>query len=189
MLFASSCSTSDFFRKQLLGENVFRRLAAQSLVASATLGIALAFSAAPAAAQVCDPKLQECPPPECNPKVEVCKPPPVCDPAKENCLCHNIGGPRALGADCDAGNCDSILDTGNAELIELYGFAQALAGDAAGDIYGGIVVPFSSNAFDAHYNHGDGFTLVTFDRIHDTQPHVAANVGCFAVRHDPDPGN
>jgi hypothetical protein len=30
---------------------------------------------------------------------------------------------------------------------------------------------------------------VTLDRAHDTQPHVAANVGCFAVRHDPDPGN
>lgn len=165
------------------------KLSIQSLVASAVLGLALIFSAGAASAQACDPQKEVCPPPPCEKDCE--PPPPACDPAKEKCddLCHNIGGPRALGANCDAGNCDSILDTGNAELIEAYGIAQGLAGDAAGDIYGGIVVPFSSNAFDAHYNHGDGFTLVVFDRIHDTQPHVAANVGCFAVRHDPDPGN
>ena len=118
------------------------------------------------------------------------KVPPPCNPAKDVCdLCHNIGGPNALGANCDAGNCDSILDTGDAELIANYGLAVALAGSAANQIYGGIVVPFGDAAFTAHFNHGDGFTLVTFDRVHDTQPHVAANVGCFAVRHDPDPGN
>jgi len=119
--------------------------------------------------------------------------PPPCDPKKQNCdLCHNIGGPNALGANCDAGNCGSILLTADADLIAEYLQAVGLAvvlGLDPNKIYGGIVVPFGDSAFTAHYNHGDGFTLVEFDRIHDTQPHVSANVACFAVRHDPDPGN
>jgi hypothetical protein len=164
-------------------------VAVQNLVASATLGFALAFSAAPAGAQVCDPKVEVC----CNPKIDNCEPPPQCDPKIESCdICHNIGGPNALGANCDAGNCLSIFNTGDAELISAFEDALAVCDDIDCDpntIYGGIVVPFGDAAFTAHYNHGDGVTLNTFERIHATQPHVAANVGCFAVRHDPDPGN
>jgi hypothetical protein len=176
----------------------------RSIVATAVVGLTLSVSAGPAAAgEVCDPKKTNCPP-VCDPKKENCE--PVCDPKKENCepvcdpkteicdVCHNIGGPRALGANCDAGNCTlaDMVATGNADLIAA--FAQALVVCSQHDcdpedIYGGIVVPYADAAYTAHYNHGDGLTLVTFDRVHETQPHVAANVGCFAVRHDPDPGN
>ena len=119
--------------------------------------------------------------------------PPKCDPKKENCdLCHNIGGPNALGANCDAGNCDSILDTGNDELISLYleAVGACVVWDCDPDnIYAGIVVPRSDNAIAAHARHGDGPTLVVFERIHDTQPHVSANLDCFAERVLVDPGN
>ena len=173
---------------------MFNRLAIQRIVAGAVLGLALAVSASPATAgEVCDPKKTNCPPPACDPKKQNCE--PACDPKNEVCdICHNIGGPRALGANCDAGNCSlsDMVATGDANLIAA--FAQALVicdqvGCDPNDIYGGIVVPFGDAAYTAHYNHGDGYTLNTFDRIHQTQPHVAANVGCFAVRHDPDPGN
>jgi hypothetical protein len=163
---------------------MFNKLAIQSLVASAVFGLALAFSAGPAVAggSECGGKGQ----PEC---------PPVCNPKTQKCdLCHNIGGPNALGADCDAGNCTLaiIRSTGDLDLIAAFGEALGVCSQLSCDatkIYGGIVVPFGDAAFTAHFNHGDGFTLNTFDRIHATQPHVAANVGCFAVRHDPDPGN
>ena len=127
-------------------------------------------------------KLVDCADPDCA-EAAVCQ--------KDDGLCHNIGGPNALGANCDAGNCTlaSILATGDAELIAAFGLAVARAGTAAGQIYGGIVVPFGDAAFTAHDNHGDGPVLVTFDREHHTQPHVAANVGCFAIRDNEDPGN
>ena len=163
---------------------MFSKLVIRSIIASAVLGLALAFSAGPAPAgdTTCGgPKQPPCPPPPCN-------------PAKEKCdLCHNIGGPNALGANCDAGNCklSTISAIGDSDLLLQFVIALILSGSNPedNDLYGGIVVPFGDAAFDAHFNHGDGFTLVEFDRIHDTQPHVAANVGCFALRHDPDPGN
>jgi hypothetical protein len=173
---------------------MFNRLTIQSIVASAVLGFALTVSAGTAMAggTTCDPQKQICPP-TCNPKTQNC--PPACDPKTQLCdLCHNIGGPNALGANCDAGNCKiaDIVATGDADLIAAFTQALVVCGQVGcnpNNIYGGIVVPFGDAAFDAHFKHGDGFTLVTVDRIHATQPHVAANVGCFAVRHDPDPGN
>ena len=184
---------------------MFKKSAIRSIVATAAFGLALAVSVSPASAgEVCDPKKQNCEP-TCDPKKQNCE--PACDPKKENCdpvcdpktevcdVCHNIGGPNALGANCDAGNCslDDMIATGNADLIAAFQQALAICAQAADcdpdDIYGGIPVPYADSAYTAHYNHGDGLTLVTFDRIHATQPHVAANVGCFAVRHDPDPGN
>jgi hypothetical protein len=128
---------------------------------------------------------------ECDPKKEVC--PTPCDPKEEECdICHNIGGPNGLGANCDAGNCDSIFATGNPTLIAAYVAALEECDDDAtceDNIYGGIVIPFNDSKFAAHDNHGDGPVLVTFPRIHATQPHVSANVGCFAVRDNEDPGN
>jgi hypothetical protein len=138
---------------------MFNKLAIQSLVASAVFGLALAFSAGPVGAG----------------------PPPV-----KKDVCHNIGGPNGLGANCD-GTAECELIT-NAFLLAQLACLQFSTCNTA-DIYAGIVVPFSDAAIDAHIKHGDGFALATFLRIHDTQPHISANVDCFAVRPFPDPGN
>ena len=43
---------------------MLKKLTYHTLIGGAVLGLALAFSAGPAAAQVCDPKVQKCPPPK-----------------------------------------------------------------------------------------------------------------------------
>ncbi len=159
---------------------MFNKLAIQSLVASAVLGLALAFSAGPAAAgeTQCDPKTQKCPPE-----------PPECNPKKENCvdICHNIGGPRDLGANCDmTGTCTYELDGG--------GEIEVVPPTFLGIIIG---VNFDKgNALLAHLKHGDGPILETFDPpLHLASvigPHRASNVEClgFRVFEQPDePGN
>jgi len=116
-------------------------------------------------------------------------------------ICHNIGGPNQLGANCDALaannitlECRLIQDPG---LLEFYFDAvDACNGlvDCINNIYAGILVPFSPQAAVAHHNHGDGVLLASFDRIHDPLPHVSANVDCFGTRsgdilQPPEPGN
>ena len=110
-------------------------------------------------------------------------------------LCHNIGGPRGLGANCDGQDeCDLITDP---HLSGLYASALAACGaipecDPA-NVYAGIFVPHSDKAIDAHIGHGDGPSLIMFDpRIHDPLPHISANVDCFGYRlspQPPEPGN
>lgn len=106
---------------------------------------------------------------------------------KEVCICHNIGGPRDLGANCDmTGNCSYVTDEGR--TITLTG-RQFL----------GIIIGFNQSndkALRAHLNHGDGRILVTFDPpLHlasQIGPHRASNVECMgerAYRQPPEPGN
>jgi hypothetical protein len=139
---------------------MFNKLAIQGLLASAVLGLALAFSASPAPAG----------------------PPPV-----EKKICHNIGGPRDLGANCDmTGTCTYELDGGGAILVEPNNFL-------------GIVISFnqdSDGALAAHIAHGDGVIVGTFDPpLHLASvigPHRASNVECLATRivtQPPDTGN
>src|SRR5262245_5892600 len=104
-------------------------------------------------------------------------------------ICHNIGGPDGLGADCGgADECelleDPVLDAAfNAALI-----VALENGCNPASIYAGIFVPHSDNAFDAHIKHGDGPALVFLpNRIHATQPHVGANVDCFGARVNAQP--
>jgi hypothetical protein len=142
----------------------------RNLVAGAAFGLALVFAAGPAAAEEdeCDPKKEEC-------AVE-------CDPKKESCdICHNIGGPRELGANCDNANADEFP-------------CAFLESDLA---YAGIIIGASDNALDAHLKHGDGFVLISFDPpLHlasEGLKHQAANVECVALRatteQPPEPGN
>lgn len=151
------------------------KLAFQSMVASAVLVLALVFSAGPAAAGGKEP-------PACDPKTKECEEPPKCDPKKELCdLCHNIGGPRELGANCDNANADEFP-------------CAFLESDLA---YAGIIIGASDNALDAHLKHGDGFVLISFDPpLHlasEGLNHQAANVECVALRatttQPPEPGN
>jgi hypothetical protein len=109
-------------------------------------------------------------------------------------LCHNIGGPQGLGANCDgADECEAFLEE---PLLSLFRAAitvcLATPGCDPDDIYAGIFVPHSANAFDSHVAHGDGPALLTFERLHDPQPHISANVDCFGARvfeQPPEPGN
>src|SRR5688572_3093994 len=91
------------------------------------------------------------------------------DPPKKDIICHNIGGPRDLGANCEAtGNCTVELEGGG--TIIFTNENQFL----------GIVVGASENADAAHIAHGDGFADLLFDPpLHlasEIGPHKASNV-------------
>ena len=107
------------------------------------------------------------------------KPPP-----EKNVICHNIGGPRDLGANCEAtGNCTVLLEDGT-----LLTFSQ--------NQFLGIVIGASDTSAGAHIAHGDGFVQFLFEpALHLASvigPHQASNVECLATRvfpQPPEPGN
>lgn len=100
-------------------------------------------------------------------------------------ICHNIGGPRDLGANCEAtGNCSVELEGGGS--IVFTNENQFL----------GIVIGASDTAAAAHIAHGDGYAELIFDPpLHLASvigPHQASNVECLATRvlpQPPEPGN
>lgn len=112
---------------------------------------------------------------------------PDCSPCSQTkCICHNIGGPDDLGANCDmTGNCTYPTDTGDVTV--------------APNEFLGIVIGFNRNnprALGAHINHGDGRILATFDPpLHlaaTAGPHRASNVECIGERtfeQPAEPGN
>lgn len=99
-------------------------------------------------------------------------------------LCHNIGGPRDLGANCEAtGNCTVLLQDGT-----LLTFRD--------DQFLGILIGASEQSLEAHLAHGDGFATVIWEpALHLASvigPHRASNVECLATRvvpQPPEPGN
>jgi hypothetical protein len=100
-------------------------------------------------------------------------------------LCHNIGGPRDLGANCEAtGNCTVELEDGT-----LLTFTD--------DQFLGILIGAGDQSLAAHLAHGDGFATVTWNpALHlasEIGPHRASNVECLARRatteQPPEPGN
>ena len=105
-------------------------------------------------------------------------------PPPKDTICHNIGGPRDLGANCDmTGTCSVAVEGG---LTITLGPNQFL----------GIVIGASDNAAAAHIAHGDGFAEAIFDPpLHLASvigPHQASNVECLATRilpQPPEPGN
>lgn len=108
------------------------------------------------------------------------EPPP--EPPKGS-LCHNIGGPQELGANCDYANSDEF------PCSDFITITNPL-------VYAGIVIDPNDSSFEAHLKHGDGFSIAEFPRIHlasEGLNHQAANVGCIAVRalteQPPEPGN
>ncbi|HSH15865.1 MAG TPA: hypothetical protein VLD18_07520 [Verrucomicrobiae bacterium] len=109
-------------------------------------------------------------------------PPP---PPPSDVICHNIGGPRDLGANCEnTGNCS----------VELVGGGTIVFTDP--DQFLGIVIGASDNAAAAHIAHGDGFVDLIFDPpLHLASvigPHRASNVECMGTRifpQPPEPGN
>jgi len=100
---------------------------------------------------------------------------------KTGVICHNIGGPRDLGANCDmTGNCSFTTDAGTITVTPNH--------------FLGIIIGFnqdSPGALAAHIAHGDGFIITTFDpplHLASTgQIHKASNVECLALRIVPQP--
>jgi hypothetical protein len=109
-------------------------------------------------------------------------------------LCHNIGGPRDLGANCDGtGTCTYQLVGGGTVTLP--------AGQFFGILIGGpqfqVPVSLTNAAVAAHLAHGDGLAFATFDPpLHLASaigPHQQSNVDCIATRllttQPPEPGN
>lgn len=109
-------------------------------------------------------------------------PPP---PPPSDLICHNIGGPRDLGANCEnTGNCS----------VELVGGGTIVFTNP--NQFLGILIGASDTAAAAHIAHGDGFSELIFDPpLHLASvigPHRASNVECMATRvfpQPPEPGN
>lgn len=105
-------------------------------------------------------------------------------PPEKYTLCHNIGGPRDLGANCEAtGNCTVLLED---ETLLTFSQNQFL----------GIVIGAGDQSINAHLAHGDGFVQFLFEpALHLASaigPHRASNVECLATRffpQPPEPGN
>lgn len=99
-------------------------------------------------------------------------------------ICHNIGGPRELGANCDqAGQCVLQLPSGDTLAM-------------TGKQFLGIIINASEQATAAHIAHGDGPILAVFNPpLHlasEIGPHKASNVECLGERvldQPPEPGN
>ena len=120
----------------------------------------------------------------CGGPKDPCPPPPACDPKTEKCgICHNIGGPQELGANCDgSGFCTYALSEGGAAIT------------IPEDNFLGIIISFnqdSAGALEAHLRHGDGEIVAVFTpALHlasEGQNHNAANVECQGIRRDPQP--
>jgi hypothetical protein len=108
-------------------------------------------------------------------------------------LCHNIGGPRDLGANCDGtGTCTYELEGGGTIEVAAGHFLGILLGEPLS-----LPSPTNASARAAHIAHGDGFVELKFDPpLHlasEIGPHRASNVECLAERLDtmqpPEPGN
>jgi len=101
-------------------------------------------------------------------------------------ICHNIGGPEELGANCDpaAGTCTVELEDGSFLIVPQNNFLGIIVGTD------------SPGALAAHIAHGDGPIQLTFDpplHLASTgQNHAASNVECLGTRvivQPPEPGN
>jgi hypothetical protein len=124
-----------------------------------------------------------CPPEPCG---DGCPPPSVCGgEGQPACLCHNIGGPRELGANCDATGCTFTYVDSNNETQTL----TVAAGNFLGILIG---APTSGPALTAHLNHGDGIIIhaIFNPPLHLASQglnHQGANVECLATRAVPQP--
>jgi hypothetical protein len=107
-------------------------------------------------------------------------------------LCHNIGGPRDLGANCDGtGTCTYELEGGETIAVAKDHFLGIVIGEPLS-----LPSPTNEKARAAHIAHGDGFVITRFDPpLHlasEIGPHRASNVECLAERvfkQPPEPGN
>ena len=102
------------------------------------------------------------------------------EPPHDKAICHNIGGPRDLGANCEAtGFCTFIMPNGSTVVFTEDQFLGILVG------------AHTPSAIEAHLRHGDGFAWGIYDPpLHLASvvgPHQASNVECVATRVYPQP--
>jgi len=102
-------------------------------------------------------------------------------------LCHNIGGPRDLGANCDATGCTFTTEEGQTITLPVGWFFGILIGGPQFK----APLNLANNSVQAHIAHGDGIALAFYDPpLHlasDIGPHKASNVDCAAIRIVPQP--
>jgi hypothetical protein len=109
-------------------------------------------------------------------------------------LCHNIGGPRELGANCESPattNCCVPTEEGSSICLKENQYLGILI------FSGPDHLPPNDKSLAAHIRHGDGLAEVTFDPpLHlasEVGPHLQSNVECIGTRQDttqpPEPGN
>jgi hypothetical protein len=124
---------------------------------------------------------------ECDPNDPKCEPPP---PPKK-LLCHNVGGPMELGA-----NCDGATGACTFTYVDAAGLSNTIT--VPRNHFLGILIGASSEgAIAAHLAHGDGFVVALFEpRLHlasTGQIHNGSTVDCMAERaittQPPEPGN
>ncbi|MBF6022604.1 hypothetical protein [Lysobacter niastensis] len=106
-------------------------------------------------------------------------------PPSKDLICHNIGGPRDLGANCE--------NTGNCTVETEEGFNIVFTDE---NQFLGIVIGAGPQSAAAHIAHGDGYVQTLFSpALHlasEIGPHRASNVECLATRvnpQPPEPGN
>jgi hypothetical protein len=107
-------------------------------------------------------------------------------------LCHNIGGPRDLGANCDGtGTCTYVTDTGTITVPPNFFLGIVIGGPQFQ-----APVDLTNSAVVAHLAHGDGISVAFFNPpLHLAStigPHRASNAECLAERffpQPPEPGN
>ncbi len=123
---------------------------------------------------------------ECDPNNPECEPPPP-----EDLICHNIGGPMELGA-----NCDGATGACTFTYTDAAGLSNTVT--VPKNHFLGISIGAKSRgAIAAHLAHGDGLILAIFNpRLHLSstgQIHKASTVDCMAERaittQPPEPGN
>jgi len=109
-------------------------------------------------------------------------------------LCHNIGGPRELGANCEFRSpndtaCAVELEGGLTVFLQPNQFLGILI------FSGPNHLPPNTQALASHLAHGDGFAIATFPAQHlasQVGPHAQSNVECIGIRvipQPPEPGN
>jgi hypothetical protein len=110
-------------------------------------------------------------------------------------ICHNIGGPQQLGANCDQGpnqgeyTCADV--NGQSYVLKENQFFGILIFSSKSDH-----LPPNPSALAAHLAHGDGEADIIFDPplhlAYAVGPHKLSNVECIGTRvfdQPPEPGN
>ncbi|MDD5460537.1 MAG: hypothetical protein PHG00_02715 [Methylococcales bacterium] len=108
-------------------------------------------------------------------------------------ICHNIGGPQQLGANCDQTSQDEYtcaFDNGTAIVLKKNQFLGIVIFSSPDHL------PPNEQALAAHLAHGDGFADTIFATpLHlasEVGPHKLSNVECIGTRffdQPPEPGN
>ena len=103
-------------------------------------------------------------------------------------LCHNIGGPRELGANFEFRHAGDTACAVELETVTVFLQPNQFLGILI--FSGPNHLPPNNQALASHLAHGDGFANVTFSAQHlasEIGPHLQSNVECVGTRAIPQP--